>query len=295
MEIQIQQNASLKHFCTYRTGGPARFFAEARTVAEMIGLRKFAKEQKIPFLLLGGGSNVLFSDEGFPGLIIHNRMDHIQIQGETVNAEGGVNLMKLILICSQNNLGGISGLANVPGTVGGAIYGNAGIPDIWIGNILLQAVLLPEDSDTPKIVGPDYFDFGYRESKIKGKKEIVLSATLKLKPEPEAKIRADVNEYIKNRALKQPSGNSCGSFFKNPTEFPSAGWLIEQAGCKGMTVGGAQVSPKHANFLMNTGTATSKDIVELAVQVYEKVKEKFNVELEPEVQIYPKNPFKANS
>lgn len=294
MEIQIQQNVSLKHFCTYRTGGPARFFGEARNADEMIAFRKFAKEQKVPYLLLGGGSNVLFSDEGFPGLVIHNRMEGIQFQGDKVVAESGVNLMRLILISSQGNLGGISGLANVPGTVGGAIYGNAGIPDIWIGNILLQAVLLPEDSDTPKIVGPDYFDFGYRESRIKGKKEIVLSATLQLKPEPEAKIRADVNQYIKTRALKQPSGNSCGSFFKNPTEFPSAGWLIEQAGCKGMEVGGAQVSPKHANFLMNNGTATSKDVIELAVQVYEKVKEKFNVELEPEVQIYPKNPFKKN-
>ncbi len=291
MEIKVQQNVSLRHLCTYRVGGPAKFFAEARTMTEMIGLKAFAKEQKVPFLLLGAGSNVLFSDEGYPGLIIHNKMEGIQINGDTVNAEGGVNLMKLILVCAQNNLGGISGLANVPGTVGGAVYGNAGIPDIWIGNILLQAVLLPEKSLKPKMVGPEYFEFGYRTSKIKGTKDIVLSATLRLKPEPQAKIRADINEYIKQRALKQPSGNSCGSFFKNPKEFPSAGWLIEQAGCKGMTVGGAQVSPKHANFLMNTGIATSKDIVELAVQVYQKVKDKFNVELEPEVQIYPTSPF----
>ena len=291
MEIKVQKNISLKHYCTYRTGGKARFFAEARNAAEMVGLKAFAKQQKIPFLLLGGGSNVLFSDEGFPGLVIHNRMEGVQIVGETVNAESGVNLMKLLLVCAQNNLGGISGLANVPGTVGGAVVGNAGIPDIWIGNILLQAVLLPERSLKPKLVGPEFFEFGYRHSKIKGSKDIVLSATLKLKPEPQAKIRADINEYIKQRALKQPSGNSCGSFFKNPKQFPSAGLLIEQAGCKGMTVGGAQVSPKHANFLMNTGNATSKDIIELAVQVYEKVKDKFNVELEPEVQIYPKSPF----
>jgi UDP-N-acetylmuramate dehydrogenase len=291
MEIKVQQNISLRHLCTYRVGGPARFFAEARTMTEMIGLKAFAKDQKVPYLLLGGGSNVLFSDEGFPGLVIHNKMEGIQINGDTVNAEGGVNLTKLILICAQNNLGGISGLANVPGTVGGAVYGNAGIPDIWIGTVLQHAVLLPEKSLKPKLVGPDYFEFGYRTSKIKGTKDIVLSATLKLKPEPQAKIRADVNEYIKQRALKQPSGNSCGSFFKNPKEFPSAGWLIEQAGCKDLKVGGAEVSMRHANFLMNTGNATSKDIVELAVQVYEKVKEKFNVELEPEVQIYPISPF----
>ena len=293
MEIKVQKNVSLRHFCTYRVGGPARFFAEAHNATEMVGLKAFAKQEKVPFLLLGGGSNVLFSDEGFPGLVVHNKMEGIQINGTTVNAEGGVNLTKLILICAQNNLGGISGLANVPGTVGGAVYGNAGIPDIWIGNILLQAVLLPEKSLKPKIVDQKYFEFGYRHSKIKGTKDIVLSATLKLKPEPQAKIRSDINEYIKQRSIKQPSGNSCGSFFKNPKEFPSAGWLIEQSGCKGLKVGGAEVSMKHANFLMNTGTATSKDIIELAVQVYEKVKEKFNVELEPEVQIYPNNPFKA--
>ena len=113
-----------------------------------------------------------------------------------------------------------------------------------------------------------------------------------MRPEPEAKIRADINQYIKQRALKQPSGNSCGSFFKNPTQFPSAGWLIEQAGCKGLSVGGAEVSPKHANFLMNTGDATTKDILDLAMKVFKKVKEKFNVELEPEVQIIPVSSFK---
>jgi UDP-N-acetylmuramate dehydrogenase len=292
MEIQIQQSVPLKHFCTYRVGGPAQFFGEARTIHEMVALRTFAKEKKIPYLMLGGGSNVLFSDEGYPGLIIMNKMDKMVIHGNTVTVEGGAMLMRLILECAKNNLGGISGLANVPGSVGGAVYGNAGIPEIWIGNVLTQAVLLTEDSDTPIVVGPEYFGFGYRQSNIKGTKTIVLSATLKLKPEPEAKIRADINQVIKMRAAKQPSGYSCGSFFKNPKEFPSAGWLIEQAGCKGLSVGGAQVSPMHANFLMNTGAATSKDIVELAKQVYNKVKEKFNVELEPEVQIYPKSPFK---
>jgi UDP-N-acetylmuramate dehydrogenase len=292
MEIQVQQNVSLKHLCTYHVGGPARFFGDARIAQEIVGLRAFAHQNQIPYLILGAGSNILFADEGFPGLIIHNRMDKVSIDGDVVTAEGGVNLTQLILLCAQANLGGISGLANIPGTVGGAVYGNAGIPDIWIGNILLHAVLLPENSDQPLVVSHDFFEFGYRHSKLKGTRDIVLSATLKLRPEPQAKVRADVNEYIKQRALKQPSGNSCGSFFKNPKEFPSAGWLIEQAGCKGLKVGGAEVSPKHANFLMNTGAATSKDIVELAVQVYEKVKEKFGVELEPEVQIYPKNPFR---
>lgn len=292
MEIQVQQNRALKEFCTYRVGGSAKFFAEARSAQEMYHLREFAKRQGIPFLLLGGGSNILIADEGYPGLVVHNKMNRMQIQGNTVTAESGVQLMKLLLIAAQHNLGGISGLANVPGTVGGAVYGNAGTPDIWIGDIMTHAVILPANGEKPVIVSPEYFEFGYRESKIKKTKDIILSATLKLQPEPSLKTRAEINNYIKERTFKHPIGNSCGSFFKNPGQFPSAGWLIEQAGCKGMKVGGAIVSEKHANFILNIKNATANDIIALALKVYRIVKKKFNIELEPEVQILPTNPFK---
>ena len=104
-------------------------------------------------------------------------------------------------------------------------------------------------------------------------------------------MRAEIDHYMKERLLKQPMGNTCGSFFKNPGQFPSAGWLIEQSGCKGMKVGGAEVSTKHANFIMNTGNATSGDIINLTIKIHSIVKNKFNVELEPEVQIVPKSPF----
>ena len=137
-----------------------------------------------------------------------------------------------------------------------------------------------------------YFQFGYRESKAKQTKDIILSATFKLIIQPALKIRAEINQYAKQRSLKQPIGNTCGSFFKNPGQFPSAGWLIEQAGCKGMKVGGAQVSEKHANFIMNIGKATSNDIINLTVEVHKIVKKKFNVDLKPEVQIVPHSPFK---
>lgn len=292
MEVKVEQNIALNQFTTYHTGGPAKFFARATKWQEMFGLREFAKMKKIPYLVLGGGSNVLFPDEGYPGLIILNQMDKVHIHGKTVTAEGAVNLTKLILLCANHNLGGISGLANVPGSLGGAVYGNAGIPDIWISNILEHAEILPENSDKPMIVGPDYCEFGYRTSKFKSNRDIILSATLKLKPMPQSFIKTEVSQYIRMRTVKQPMGYSCGSFFKNPGEFPSAGWLIDQSGCKGMKVGGAEVSKKHANFIMNTGKATTSDVLELATNVYNKVKEKFNVNLEPEVQIYPNNPFK---
>jgi len=291
MELQVKKNVSLKEFCTYKTGGPAKFFAEARTWQEIYHLREFAKKHDVPYMILAGGSNILIADEGFPGLVIHNKMSKMHIQGELVTAESGVNLTKMALIAAQHNLGGISGLATVPGSVGGAVYGNAGIPDIYISDVLTHAVVLPENENKPMIVGPDYFQFGYRYSKVKRTRDIILSATFKLRIMPALKIRAEINQYIKERAAKQPMGNTCGSFFKNPGQFPSAGWLIEQAGCKGMKVGGAMVSPKHANFIMNTGNAKSSDIINLTVRVHQVVKKKFNVNLEPEVQIVPKSPF----
>ena len=291
MEIQVKKDISLKQFCTYRTGGKARYFAEVKNFQEMHSLREFAKAQGVPYMILGGGSNVLFTDEGYPGLIIYNKMSKMNIQGELVTAESGVILSKMVFIAAQNNLGGISGLANVPGTVGGAVYGNAGVPDVYINNVMTHAVILPEDGNEPVIVSPEYFQFGYRDSKIKRNKDIVLSATFKLRFEPAIKVRAEIDHYMKERILKQPMGNTCGSFFKNPGQFPSAGWLIEQSGCKGMKVGGAEVSPKHANFIMNTGNATSGDIINLTIQIHSIVKKKFNVELEPEVQIVPKSPF----
>lgn len=292
MEIQVKKNIALKDFSTYKTGGTAKFFAEVTNFEEMYHLREFAKSQGVPYMILGGGSNVLFSDEGYPGLIIFNKMGKINIQGELVTAESGVNLAQMVLIASQNNLGGVSGLATVPGTVGGAVYGNAGIPDVYVSDVMTHAVILPENAEQPAIVGPEYFEFKYRDSKLKRSKDIILSATFKLKFEPALKVRSEIDQYVKERAKKQPMGSTCGSFFKNPGQFPSAGWLIDQAGCKGMKIGGAEVSPKHANFIMNTGSAKADDIIKLTVKIHKIVKKKFDVDLEPEVQIVvPQSPF----
>ena len=291
MEIKIQQNVKLSSFTTYGTGGPARYLAVVSTWQEIYHLREFAKQKNVPYLILGGGSNILFSDDGYPGLVIINQMDKLVLKKESVIAEGSVNVMKLILIAAKHNLGGISGLANLPGTIGGAIYGNAGIPDICIGDILINATILPENANKPIIVDNKYLDFKYRSSKIKGTKDIILNATLKLKNIPEEVTKNEIKNIIQIRKEKQPIGRSCGSFFKNPKEFPSAGWLIDQSGCKGLKVGDAIISDKHANFIMNKGNATSTDIINLAKQVYEKVKEKFNIELIPEVQILSKGTF----
>lgn len=291
MEIKVEQNISLKELTTFRVGGPVRYFATAKNWETIYGLREFSKKQNVPYLILGGGSNVLFADDGYPGLVILNQMDELTFQGDTVTAQSAVTWTKLVMLAAEENLGGISGFCNVPGTVGGAVYGNAGIPDICMADIFLTATILPEKGDVPIIVGPDYAQFSYRSSHFKQTKDIVLSVTMQIKKMPKALIRQELNTYIKTRITKQPAGLTCGSFFKNPALFPSAGWLIEQSGCKGMTLGGAQVSEKHANFFMNNGKATASDVLNLALKVHQIVKDKFDVVLEPEVQIFPENPF----
>lgn len=294
MNISVQQNVATKGYNTYRVGGPARFFAEAKSWQAFYGLREFAKKQGVPYIVLGGGSNVLFADDGYPGLVILNRMEKIIFHGNTVTAEGAVGTTKLVLIAAEHNLGGISGLANVPGSIGGAVYGNAGVPDVCIKDVFMHATILPENSNKPLLVGPDYANFTYRNSHFKETSDIILSATFRLKKMPSAMIKKEINQYIRSRVAKQPAGLTCGSFFKNPGTFPSAGWLIDQSGCKGMQEGGAQVSEKHANWIMNTGRATASDIINLALKVHKMVKEKHNISLEPEVQIVPKNPFHKN-
>lgn len=291
MQINIEQNISLKEFTTFRVGGPVRYFAKAKNWETIYGLREFAKKQGVPYLILGGGSNVIFTDDGYPGLVILNQMDKIQFHGDSVTAEGAVTWTKLIASATELNLGGISGFSNVPGTVGGAVYGNAGIPDMCMADIFMTATILPTNGHQPIIVGPEYGQFGYRASHFKQTKDIVLSVTLQLRSMPAPFIKQEVTNYIKTRIMKQPPGLTCGSFFKNPSHFPSAGWLIEQAGCKGMTEGEAFVSDKHANFFLNKGKATASDVLNLALKVHQKVKEKFDINLEPEVQIYPQNPF----
>jgi UDP-N-acetylmuramate dehydrogenase len=294
MNINVRQNVSIKEFTTFRLGGPVRFFAEAKDWETFLGLREFAKLQNVPCMVLGGGSNVLFADDGYPGLVILNHMDKVFFHGDTVTAEGAVGLAQLTMIASQQNLGGISGLANVPGTVGGAVYGNAGVPEVYIKDVFMHATILPTNSNKPLVVGPDYAKFDYRDSYFKKSKDIILSATFKLKKMPAALIKQEIGQHVKARSAKQPVGLTCGSFFKNPGTFPSAGWLIEQSGCKGMALGGAQVSEKHGNWILNTGSATTSDVINLALKVHKMVKEKFNVELEPEVQIIPVNPFQKS-
>lgn len=267
---EIQENVKLAPLTSYKIGGNADFYCVAQSNDEVIALIKYAKEKNIPYFLFGGGFNTIFSDKGFRGLIIHNKAKEIEVLGDKVKCDAGAML----------GFVRIAQLRGLPGTVGGAVYGNAGANGVEIADLLESAVIMNDEGDVRE-VGNDYFEFAYRTSKLKETKEIVLNVTLNL-----AKITKENNEnkedFVKFRAKKQPKGFSAGSFFKNPSPDKSAGYLIDQAGLKGESVGGIEVAELHGNWLVNDGTGTQKDIIALAKKIKKTVKDQFDIELSPE-------------
>lgn len=285
----IQRNVALAKLTTFQMGGPADYFYEVKDVMEVPKLMEAAQKDGLPFILLGWGSNVIFSDLGFRGLVIHNLARKIEIDGELVVADSGTLLSQIIQFCLKNDLTGMEKLMGLPGTIGGAVRGNAGAFGLETKHIFEKALIYKEGEGTRE-VGYDYLDFDYRHSKIKDTHEIVLKVWLRLKPGDTAAGVAEVRQIITSRAGKHPSGKSAGSFFKNPSgnsvgQGLSAGLLNDQCGFKGKHIGGAFISEKHGNFLMNDGTATMSDVLELCLQIQKAVFEKFAVKLEREVAL----------
>lgn len=286
--IEPLQNEALSQYCTFRIGGPADFFAIAKNTEELLEAVKFAKEKAIPYFIIGSGTNILFDDKGFRGLIIKNQSQNITAEDDKITADAGVPISQLLEKSLKNNLSGLEKWAGLPGTVGGAVYGNAGCNGLETKDILTKAQILDPKTDETKEADNKYFNFAYRYSKLKESDEILLNATFKLEkqsisPEEQQKITEEIQ---KNRVEKQPPGFSSGSFFKNPSPDKPAGMLIDQAGLKGKTIGKAQISEKHANFILNLGGATSEDIKNLAKLAKQEIKTKFNINLKEEVQIF---------
>lgn len=284
---QILENEILARWTAFKIGGPADLFYSADSADNLIKVVRLAINYKIPYVILGNGTNVLVSDSGFRGLVIKNNCRNFEIKDNLIVSEGGVLLSSVILEAVKNNLGGnLWILVNIPGTIGGAIYGNAGSHFegklISIGDFLNKAKLLTKKGEV-KEVGKDYFQFDYRESILKKTKEIVLETILKGRKESSEEILKLIMKDKRKRLEDYPSFPFAGSFFKNP-KHTSAGKLIDQCGLKGYRIGEAMVSSKHANYLVNLGKAKASDMIELAKVVRQKVKEKFGVELEEEVQ-----------
>jgi UDP-N-acetylmuramate dehydrogenase len=294
----LEELRPLAPLTSFGVGGPADLFYELADTTGFEPLMKAAAELGIPTFVLGGGSNTIFADEGFRGLVILMAAKNISLEsdGVTIAADAGVRLSQVIQFALKNKLTGTEKLMGIPGTVGGAVRGNAGAFGLEIGNLVQKALIYD-----PKIGlfegDKQYLNFGYRTSTLKTTGQIALKIWIKLFEADAATLKAAVAEamdIVKNRIGRQPKGRCSGSFFKNPvapdyskTQPPEtrAGYLLEQIGAKGLRVGGAMVSEQHANWLMNTGNATQKDVIELCNTLKSRVKERFQVELETEVQL----------
>ncbi len=285
---KIIEDEILAPYTTFKIGGPADLFYEARELGKLLEVTKLAKKYQIPYVILGNGSNVLVADDGFRGLVIKNSCRNFKIEGNLIVAESGAFLSQVLIEAANYGLGSnIWVLANIPGTVGGAVYGNAGslldAKMVSIGNFLVKAQISDGEGNIRE-VQRDYFQFGYRKSILKQTREIVLQIVLKDdKGNPEEILKLIEHDQRK-RIARYPSYPFAGSYFKNPAHL-QAGKLIEDCGLKGYRVGDAQVSLKHGNFIVNLAQAKASDVLKLAEFVKEKVKEKFGVELKEEIQL----------
>ncbi|OGJ50934.1 UDP-N-acetylenolpyruvoylglucosamine reductase [Candidatus Peregrinibacteria bacterium RIFOXYB2_FULL_32_7] len=280
----LKSQEFLSNHCTFRIGGPADLFWNCSDINLLPEFLKITKNLEIPYFIFGGGSNILFDSNGFRGLVIKitdSNFEFINSSAPFLKASAGARMALLAKESFSKKLTGLEWANGLPGTLGGAIYGNAGCHDCEIADLIENVTLYDFEKGIFE-VKKDYFDFKYRDSKLKKTKEIVLKATLKLK-----NTNTDLKkskEAVNFRAEKQPWGFTTGSFFKNP-EGDSAGRLIDSVGLKGYQIGEAKISEKHANFFMNLGHATSDDILKLRALAKEKVMANFGIELEDEIII----------
>jgi len=285
----IKRSESLARYTVARLGGPADALFVAHTITDLADVVMLAHENQIPWIMLGGGTNVLISDAGYRGLVIINHAKTVMIEDDgRVVAESGANLSTLARHCMARGLAGLEWAVNVPGTVGGATVNNAGAhgSDMAHSVCLVDLLSLEEQPHTEQ--WPlERMSYAYRASALKGYRGryVVLSTTLQLQPghDPD-ELHARASEYIAHRKRTQPPGASLGSMFKNPPG-DYAGRLIEAAGLKGTTVGGVQISPIHANFFVNVGGGTSRDYLALINLARDTVQEKFGVTLELEIEL----------
>jgi len=292
----VQQSVSLSEYANFRIGGKADYFFAASSVPELERAVTVAKECSLPYFIIGGGYNLLFDDQGFRGLIIKNRIQGIErTQKDRIRFFSGTALPDIIQYCMEKNLGGIEFLAGIPGTVGGAVFGNAGAFDGEIGDHVVEALVFDEH-DSEQEVDREYFAFEYRNSLLKTKRDVVLNVTLSLEEREGIRIKATIDEILEKRKKKHPPWSiACaGSFFQNPVlpdgrKIPAA-QLLDQVGAKSLAVGNAAVYEDHANFIINRGGATSKDVCQLAAELKRRVRSEFGVYLQEEVILVPANP-----
>ena len=283
---KVKKQELMSGHTTFRTGGPAEFFVtpdSAEMTARLIGL---CKEEKIPYYMIGNGSNLLVGDRGIRGVVIQTQkeMQQIRTEGNVIRAQAGALLSKIAAEALANGLTGFEFAAGIPGTLGGACVMNAGAYGGEMKQVLREVTLLDAGGMLCRMK-TDELELGYRTSRIAKEGYIVLEAAIELEKGNPTSIRQTMDELKNRRVEKQPlEYPSAGSTFKRPEGY-FAGKLIEDAGLRGFSVGGAQVSEKHCGFVINKEKATSADILELIEKVAEIVWDRFRVKLEPEVKM----------
>lgn len=308
----IKTNIFLKEHTSFRIGGPAKYFFEAKTAKELIQAIKAAKKIGLPFFIFGRGSNILVSDQGYPGLMIKMAATDCEIKGEEIISEAGMALASLVSRSIENGLAGLEWAVGIPGTIGGAIYGNSGAFGKAMADIVKSVMVFDTRTQRTRKFKNKNCQFAYKESIFKHKRNLViLAAEIELRRGNCKEIPEKMRRYLRYRREKQPLDfPSAGSVFKNieakkffsknsfqklKKKFPQleefvkkgqvpAGFLIESAGLKGKRIGKAQISEKHANFIINLGEARAKDVLKLITLIKKSLKKRYKVVLEEEIR-----------
>lgn len=281
----VLKDEPLYKHTTYRVGGPAKLFVKVQHVDGLIEVIKYCRKHRIPLFVIGRGSNLLFSDKSFDGIIISlENMNQYHVNGSEVTAQSGVTMIKLAYDCAKIGLSGFEFMGGIPGNIGGGIFMNAGAYKSCLSEVVKSVKVLDERLKVFEL-SKDEMDFSYRHSIIQDHpKWIVLEATFELENKSVEEINETLDKRKERRMSTQPWNKpSAGSVFRNP-EGSSAWKYIDDAGLRGYEIGGAQVSPKHSNFIVNNGYASAKDIYDLIFYVQKTVQDQFGVLLKPEVR-----------
>lgn len=282
-------NETMAWHTSFHIGGRADYYARVSSTDELAQALFFAADRGLPVFVLGGGSNILVSDDGIRGLVIENRIQSASVSGDgRVRASSGAPLAGLARLAARHGLSGLEWAAGIPGTLGGAIVANAGAFARSIGDVVSWVGVLSQECNELVLCGSE-LEFGYRCSCFKSKDirddvGIIIEAELQLRPACREEVETSLREYVMRRRMSQPTGFSVGSIFKNPPG-DYAGRMIEAVGLKGCRLGDAQISPKHANFVVNMGEARAADVAGLIELARARVKDEFGVWLDLEIEM----------
>ena len=307
---ELKENEILAQHTTFKIGGPAKYFYIAKSSQDLLKAVKLAQELNINYFILGWGSNILVSDSGFDGLVIKSTSDNYKIEGDKIIVDAGFNLSKLVGVAAQAGLAGLEKFAGIPATVGGAARGNAGAFGVGLGDKIIELEIY-KDGKTKKISQPE-MKYNYRDSLLKHEQGIILSVVIKLEKGNSDEIKNKVNEILKERKEKLPIEPSAGCVFKNceidktkidvdnaikeleitREEWDKAtkhgklpiGFIIDNLGLKGKSIGGAKVSEQHGSFIVNTGNAKAEHVMMLISDIKMRVRNQLGIQIQEEIQ-----------